>query len=177
MSDFPSPVLPSLPPAAPKPLPPPPVDASERQLAASRSIAAYHEYEALQPTLSGWPTGVRPVSGWGRLGCALLEGLLMTVTLGIGWIIWASIVVGGGQTPAKRLLNYRVIGQDTRRPVGFGRMFFIRYLVAGFVAQFAILFTLGILLFMPFWDSNRQNIWDKISSTSVMHDPHNAWNL
>ena len=48
--------------------------------------------------------------------------------------------------PGKRLLGLRVIDGATLRPVGFGRMFWVRWLVAGIVAYFAILFTLGILL-------------------------------
>jgi uncharacterized RDD family membrane protein YckC len=145
-------------------------------MAAGRTIAAYQQYASAQPlSRTGWPVGVHTVGGWARLGCALLEGLLMVVTLGIGWMIWAMTTVGRGQTPAKKLLNYRVISSDSLRPVGFGRMFFMRYLVAGFIAQIAIMFTLGILLFMPFWDSKRQNLWDKLSSTYVVHDPDDAW--
>jgi len=99
----------------------------------------------------------------------------MTVTLGIGWLIWASMTAGSGQTPAKRLLNLRVIDTASVRPVGIGKMFWMRGLVAGFVASFAIVFTLGILLFMPFWDKRNQNLWDKISSTYVVSDPNDAW--
>ncbi len=51
----------------------------------------------------------------------------------------------------------------------------MRGLVGGLVAGFASTFTLGILVFMPFWDKNRQNIWDKVSATYVVNDPFNAW--
>jgi uncharacterized RDD family membrane protein YckC len=164
--------LPSLPP--PQFHPPPPPHAPP--LSTAQPAGYTQDAPMQQRSANGLPVNVSAVSPWGRLGCSLLEGLLMIVTLGIGWLIWAAIIVGGGQTPAKRLLHYRVIASDTLRPVGFGRMFFMRYLVAGFVAQFAIVFTIGILLFMPFWDSRRQNIWDKISSTYVVHDPNDAWN-
>jgi len=92
------------------------------------------------------PPGVRLADPWIRLGAYLLEGLLVVATLGIGWIIWAAASTG---------------------PVGF---------VAGFVAQLAIVFTLGILVFMPFWDERNQNIWDKVSSCHVVTDPNDAWN-
>lgn len=69
-----------------------------------------------------------------------------------------------------------MVSADGSGPVGFGWMLFRRGIVAGFVAQFAILFALGILLFMPLWDKNKQNIWDKVSSTYVVDDPINAWN-
>ncbi|MEP4592749.1 MAG: RDD family protein [Ilumatobacter sp.] len=121
------------------------------------------------------PHGCATVSPWGRLGAYFLEGILGIVTLGIGWLIWAAMIAGTGQTPAKRLLKQRVIGADTLSPVSFGKMFFLRGLVAGFVAGFAISFTLGILLFMPFWDKRNQNIWDKVSNTYVVSDPNDAW--
>jgi uncharacterized RDD family membrane protein YckC len=54
-------------------------------------------------------------------------------------------------------------------------MFWMRGFVASIVASFAILFTIGVLLFMPFWDKRRQNIWDKVSSTYVVSDPNDAW--
>ena len=115
------------------------------------------------------------MSPWGRLGAWFLEALLAFVTLGIGWLIWAAMIAGTGQTPAKRLLKQRVIGADTLRPVGFGKMFWVRGLLAGIVAYFAIMFTIGILLLMPFWDKRNQNIWDKVSNTYVVSDPNDAW--
>jgi len=112
---------------------------------------------------------------WLRLGSYVLEGILSVVTLGIGWLIWAAMIAGTGQTPAKKLLNLRVVGADTLRPVGLGKMFFVRGLLAGIVAYFAITFTVGILLFMPLWDRRHQNIWDKVSNTYVVTDPGDAW--
>src|SRR6185437_2796445 len=114
------------------------------------------------------PGGVAVANPWLRLGACVLEGLLATVTLWIGWLIWAALISGTGQTPAKRLLNLRVIRADTLRPAGFARMLFIRGWLAGIVASFAIFFTLGILLFMPLWDRRHQNIWDKVSNTYVV---------
>jgi uncharacterized RDD family membrane protein YckC len=128
-----------------------------------------------EPTKIALPAGVATVSPWGRLGALILESILATVTLGIGWVIWASMTGGSGQTPAKRLLNQRVIGSDTLRPIGLGRMFWVRGLVAGMVAGLAATFTVGIILFMPFWDRRNQNIWDKVSSTYVVSDPNDAW--
>jgi len=101
---------------------------------------------------------------------------LYVVTLGIGWLIWAAMIAGTGQTPAKRLLGIRVIGADTLTPVGIGKMFWVRGLVAGMVAWFAITFTLGVLLFMPLWDKRNQNLWDKVSNTYVVTDPNDVWN-
>ena len=127
---------------------------------------------AYSPVLK--PT-VQAVSPWGRLGAYFLEGILATVTLGIGWLIWAAMIAGTGQTPAKRLLKQRVINADTLRPAGFGKMFFVRGMLGGIVAGIAITITLGVLLFMPFWDKRNQNLWDKVSNTYVVHDPNDQW--
>jgi hypothetical protein len=54
-------------------------------------------------------------------------------------------------------------------------MLFMRGIIAGWVAGIAIMLTLGILAFMPFWDKRHQNIWDKVSSTYVVADPHDVW--
>jgi uncharacterized RDD family membrane protein YckC len=101
---------------------------------------------------------------------------LIVVTLGIGWLIWAAVATGAvGQTPAKKLLGLRVVRGDTWQPAGLGKMFWVRGLLAGMVAYFAIIFTLGILLLMPFWDKRSQNIWDKVSNCYVVTDPNDAW--
>jgi uncharacterized RDD family membrane protein YckC len=121
------------------------------------------------------PQGAAVASPWVRLGSYFLEAILMTVTLGIGWLIWASMVASTGQTPAKRLLRIRVIDASDLKPVGFAKMFWVRGLLCGIVAQLAIICTLGILLFMPFWDKRNQNIWDKISGTYVVSDPNDVW--
>ncbi len=118
---------------------------------------------------------VSAVSPWGRLGAYLLELLLYIVTLGIGWLIWGAIVANDGQTPAKRLLKQRAVNSRTGQPASFAEMLFLRGLVAGWVSGFAVLFTLGIILFMPFWDDHNRNLWDRVSGTYVVDDPHNAW--
>ena len=124
---------------------------------------------------AGLPAGIVATSPWGRLASCLLEGLLLIVTLGIGWLIWAAMIAPTGQTPAKKLLGQRVIRADTIQPAGFARMFWIRWILAGLIASFAIVFTLGVLLFMPFWDRRSQNLWDKISNTYVVNDPNDHW--
>lgn len=82
------------------------------------------------PVYQQWtlPPGVRMSSRWKRLGNALLASLLMVLTLIIGYMIWAAIVYGRGQTPAKQLLKMYVLDEQTGRPATWGTMF-----VRGFV--------------------------------------------
>lgn len=95
----------------------------------------------------------------------------MVVTLIIGWLIWGAVVAAEGQTPAKKLLGLRVIRTDSGRPASWPWMVFMRGFVAGIVARIALFFTLGVLAFMPFWDRRNQNVWDKVSTCVVVHDP------
>lgn len=123
----------------------------------------------------GLPGSVTLTNPWKRLGCALLESILVSFTLGIGWLIWAAVTAPNGQTPAKQMLRIRVIDAGTLYPVGIARMFWMRGLIAGLVAGVAFPFTLGILVFMPFWDARNQTLYEKVSGTLVVDDPLNAW--
>ncbi len=129
------------------------------------------------PSPPRYPAGVREVGVGVRLLAYILEAILQTVTLGIGWLIWAAFIVKKGQTPAKQLLKLRVVDADDSRPLRFARMFFMRGLIAGLVAAIVIALTLGIILLMPIWNKRNRNIWDVISGSVVVVDSDNAWKL
>ena len=118
------------------------------------------------------PLNLITVSPWARLGAYLLEAVIWMVTFGIGWLIWALTLSGKGQTPAKKLLNHTVVDIYTGQPLGLSRMLWIRGIVAGLVAFIAFFGTFCILIFMPLWDSNNQNIWDKVSGSYVIPTPN-----
>lgn len=134
-------------------------------------------YETPVPAPPRYPAGVREAGIWVRLLAYLLEIVLQVLTLGIGWLIWAAVVARRGQTPAKQILQLRVVDARDSAPLGFVRMFFMRGIVAGFVAALLIPLTLGILLLMPLWTRRTQNIWDKVTSSVVVVDAANAWGL
>lgn len=107
-----------------------------------------------------------------RFGAYLLDGLLMLVTLYVGWLIWACFTAPYGQTPGKQIMKQRVYRLSDGQPASFGWMFGMRGLVAGtvFAASFYVL--VGIVLaFMPLWDQKNQTFIDKLSSTVVVRDP------
>lgn len=111
------------------------------------------------------------VSGWTRFGSWLLERVLMIVTLGIGWIIWAIALRGTGQTPAKKMMNLTIWDLETNAPMTLERMIIMRGLAGGLVAGFALPLTLYVLAFMPFWDKNNRDLHDKVSRSSVIATP------
>ena len=123
-------------------------------------------------TESKVPQNLITVSPWARLGACLLEGVLVMVTLGIGWLIWALTLSGKGQTPAKNLLNHAVVDIYTGQPLGLGRMFWIRGIIGGLTALVGFSISFGILALMPFWDSKNQNIWDQWSDSYVIPTPN-----
>lgn len=126
-------------------------------------------------TVRALPHGVALANPWTRLAAYALEDVLIVATLGIGWVVWAAIIAGNGQTPAKQILGLRVVDKNTLRPIGLARMFWARGVLAFFASTFIISVTLGIALLMPLWKSNRQSIWDKVSKTYVVQDVDNAW--
>ena len=124
--------------------------------------------------MQGMPESVRLASAWRRLAGHLLEIVLVVVTLLIGWIVWSIIVWGRGQTPAKQLLGMRVVHRETLTAARRGRMFAREIpckLLIGFVASVTIIG--WILYFWLLWDSERQELWDKMVETVVVIDPGN----
>ncbi len=120
------------------------------------------------PSTVGSPHG--EVAGVGiRFASYLLDGLLMVVTLYIGWLIWAAITAGEGRTPGKKLLGLTVIDQATGQPITWAKYVFLRgILFWGFIAPLAFTFTLGVLALMPLWDKRNQTIVDKMSNCTVV---------
>jgi uncharacterized RDD family membrane protein YckC len=51
-----------------------------------------------------------------RLGAVVLDSVFCALTFYIGYIVWALIVWGQGQTPAKQILKMRVYSIDTGKP-------------------------------------------------------------
>ena len=125
--------------------------------------------------LGGLPPGIRLSSAGRRLGESLLEGVLVFVTLFVGWLVWAAVVFSRGQTPAKQVLRMRVVRLETRRAAGWGWMFIREVIGKGLVGFVVRLTIVGIVLdFWLLWDRNRQELWDKIAGTVVVDDRANV---
>ncbi len=110
-------------------------------------------------------------SPWERLGAALLNMLLILVTLGIGYLIWALVLWGQGTNPGKKICGLRMVKADSGRLCTFGDM-----LVRNFVMGTLVMWVLGALtfgiaylvdLFMIF-GARRQRLIDKMAGTLVV---------
>lgn len=139
------------------------------------------------PTLAGLPDRVERSTPGRRLVGFVLELVLSTLTLGIGWLVWSLFVWGRGQTPAKQLLGMTVVVAGTRRPAGWWRMLARELLLkttVGIIPLLAIVFapddSYWSLIAFPLmivvhswliWDPFQQQLWDKLADTVVVDDP------
>ena len=58
-----------------------------------------------------------PISAVRRFWSLILDILLFWLTLGIGWVVWALVLVSKSQTPAKQILGYVLVDHSSgRRP-------------------------------------------------------------
>ena len=122
-----------------------------------------------QLLIEGVPVGFELSSKLKRFGSALLEALLVIVTLGIGWLVWSFIVWGRGQTPAKQVLGMRITDTQTLRAATWGTMA-LREIVGRWLLGIVPLYTL-ISCIVLLVDDRSQALWDKIASTVVVNDP------
>jgi uncharacterized RDD family membrane protein YckC len=124
------------------------------------------------------PVGYAPqyqyplVSVGGRLGARLLDGLLLIVTLGVGWLIWSFITWSNGQTPAKQLLGHVVADANTGAAFGWGRMALRSLVIDGLLAAFLNAVSCGIYFWvdalMVFGDRQR-TLHDRMAGSIVRH--------
>ena len=120
--------------------------------------------------VEGLPIGVSLSSPGRRLGGWLLNWVLVLVTLGIGWLIWAFLIFDKGQTPGWQLLNMRAVSIDKARTASWGTMFLREFIAKPLIGVLSVL-TFGIVNFWLVWDTKNQELWDKVVSTVVVDDP------
>ncbi|HKF13846.1 MAG TPA: RDD family protein [Gaiellaceae bacterium] len=154
-------------------------------------LPTYPQDAAEREAAQAPPTSDRQFSSWGRRVAAyLLDSLIMFVPLfvviGVAAAadVWAVALIGyvgtlvlpfvyftffhgdaRGQTPGKRVLGIRVVGDETGRSIGYGRAFG-RYAIT-FVFGF---FVLPIILdyLWPLWDSKNQALHGKVVGSVVV---------
>ena len=110
---------------------------------------------------------------WGN---NLLEGVLVLVTLIIGWYIWLYFTAQTSQSPAKRLLNVYIIDLGSGQPVSAGRVWVRDVVVKSILFGIIGNITLGIGSLVDavwvFFDKNRQTLHDKVVNTIVVYAPN-----
>ena len=102
-----------------------------------------------------------------RIGAALLDSLLMIVTLFIGWFIWSIVLWKQSTSPAKKMLGMTIVDANTGAPASMKQMVMREVLgkwVVGSVAGIASLASIIMLWATP----RKQTVWDYIGTTVVV---------
>ncbi|MFC4064639.1 RDD family protein [Actinoplanes subglobosus] len=135
--------------------------------------AGYHPRPPVPAPYSGYqPVAREMVSRSGRLGASLLDSLLIILTLGIGWLIWALLVFGRAQTPARQMLGHVVADATTGQPLDWGRTALRELVIKGIVGYVGSVLTCGVYPIVDalfIFNDRRQTLHDMMASTIVVH--------
>jgi uncharacterized RDD family membrane protein YckC len=107
-----------------------------------------------------------------RFGGALLTSVLIVLTLGIGYLIWAAIAYRKGQTPAKQILKMYVIDTETGLPATWGKMFVRNVVIDGLLNSITFSVFWLVSSIWIFTNPERQRLTDKMVKTIVVDAPN-----
>jgi len=117
------------------------------------------------------PGAVVPAGNWVRLWASLLDGLLMLVTLGIGWLIWSVFLLNQATSPAKKMLGLQIVDVNTGVPATIQQMLLREILgkvvLSSVTGGITSLVSALMILVLP----SRQGIHDYIARTTVTRRP------
>ncbi|MFB7248546.1 hypothetical protein CW362_36590 [Streptomyces populi] len=112
------------------------------------------------------------VGGGVRFAAYLLNLLLMVVTLGIGWLIWAMVTWStDSANPGQKLMGLSIVKKDTGVRLTWGGMFVRNFLLAGVVMSFLSAITLSIAAWVnlfKLFGSEKQNLVDSMAGSVVV---------
>lgn len=116
---------------------------------------------------------IRLASRAARIGGFFLSLVLIIVTLGIGYLIWTVVLWDSGRTPAKQILNQRVVSASHGTPATWGHMA-VRDLLVGVLLNAVInVFTLSIYGLVDacfVFSADHRRLTDRIAQTFVAQE-------
>lgn len=114
---------------------------------------------------------VVPAGNWVRLWASILDGLLMVITLGIGWLIWSVFLLNQSTSPAKKMLGLQIVDINTGVPATIQQMLLREILgkvvLSSVTGGITSLVSALMILVLP----SRQGIHDYIARTTVSRRP------
>jgi uncharacterized RDD family membrane protein YckC len=105
------------------------------------------------------------------LGSWFLEGLLVILTLVIGWFVWLLFTAKNAQTPAKSLTGIYIINLETGRAAGAGEVW-LRDVVLKIIVANLVGIGQTVDLVWALFDRDRQTLHDKVVKTVVVYAPN-----
>ncbi|MFF3449360.1 RDD family protein [Streptomyces sp. NPDC002667] len=112
------------------------------------------------------------VGGGPRFLAYLLNLLLMIVTLGIGWLIWAMITWStDSANPGQKLMGLSVVKKDTGVRMTWGELFVRNFLLGGVVLGFLSGITLSIVAWVnlfKIFGSEKQTLVDSMAGSVLV---------
>jgi uncharacterized RDD family membrane protein YckC len=115
------------------------------------------------------PQGTELASPGIRIGAWFLGILLSIVTLGIGYVIWALISWGGGQSPVQQVLGLRCWKPQEQANATWGTMF-VRGLIWLVGSWIPIINLVSFILMLA--NKDRRTLHDMAAGIVVLHDPN-----
>lgn len=110
-------------------------------------------------------------SPWLRLGAQLINGVLIIVTLVVGYLVRTLVLWNQGTNPGKKMCGLTVVKADTGQVCTFGDMLVRNFVFGGLVLNLVGGISLGIGTlvdaFMIFGD-RRQRLVDRMAGTLVV---------
>ena len=114
--------------------------------------------------------GVVPCGNGVRLWATVLDGLLFIVTCGIGWLIWSIVLWQQSTSPAKKMLNLKIVDINTGALASMQQMLLREVLgkiiLSTVSSGVSTLIGAVLILVVP----SRQGVWDYISKTTVVRE-------
>lgn len=112
------------------------------------------------------------VGAGARFGAYLLNLLLMVVTLGIGWLVWAMVTWStDSANPGQKLLGLTIVKKDTGVRLTWGDMFVRNFLLSGVVMGFLSTITVTIVVWVNLFKvfgSEKQSLVDSMAGSVVV---------
>lgn len=116
------------------------------------------------------PQGTQLASVGRRIGSYFLAGLLVIVTLFLGYLIWGAIAWAKGQTPTQQVLGMRTWKPQTGANATWGTMFLRDGI--GRIATVIIPFAPIVSFYLFVTSKERKALHDHIGGTVVLYDPN-----
>ena len=113
--------------------------------------------------------GAVPCGNGVRFGALLLDSLLFVVTCGIGWLIWDIVLWQQSTSPAKKMLNLKIVDINTGAPASMVQMLLregLGKIVLSAVTGIVGIVSAVLILVVP----SRQGVWDFIAKTTVVRE-------